>query len=587
VLRINKRLIKRIITVFIIVIAILGGIAFWFTAHYRSIINKKLPILIAAYTDSVYSISYRKLNINIFTRSITVRDLKLRYDTVQIRKLNERGQASKTYISLNVPELEIYNISWTKFIEKKEFKCEQIFMDDAKIFIFHTPWLSDTFRHKTRLLKTKGIYAERIKIVNANIIYSDLGDKNRLTIRSNNSNIRLNNWEYKPEQKQDAHSFILAKNGTIFFKNISYETRQSLYAVSAEGLYFSSAHDSLHISGLKIAPSVDTTTFYIKKGKQTDMLNAFFPSISLSGIEWQRLFADQALVVKAIGIDNAIVSNYFSRLAPLNTDSKYGKSPPQLLQKMKIPVFIQTVTVNNGTVAYTELNNITKKNAAISFHNIRGSFHNVTNIPAYLTLNRNCVINIQGKFMGRSDMAATINFRLGDTTGAFSISSYMTDLDASEISKQTQALALVNIKALYSPRLDFTMQGNEYYAAARVSIQYDKLKIKLQGFSHDSMRIKNKAFPSFIVNHALIYPANPMPNEAIRTVNTYTKRNEYRSFFNLVWKNILQGVLKTIARSDEAARMMELQANVAPKPKKEKNKKGLLKLLFGKKNKDQ
>ena len=42
-----------------------------------------------------------------------------------------------------------------------------------------------------------------------------------------------------------------------------------------------------------------------------------------------------------------------------------------------------------------------------------------------------------------------------------------------------------------------------------------------------------------------------MPGEEVRKVQTKVERDEMKSFFNLVWKNILQGVQNTAIRDLE------------------------------------
>lgn len=42
-----------------------------------------------------------------------------------------------------------------------------------------------------------------------------------------------------------------------------------------------------------------------------------------------------------------------------------------------------------------------------------------------------------------------------------------------------------------------------------------------------------------------------MPGEEVRKVQTKVERDELKSFFNLVWKSILQGVQETVIRDME------------------------------------
>ena len=79
---------------------------------------------------------------------------------------------------------------------------------------------------------------------------------------------------------------------------------------------------------------------------------------------------------------------------------------------------------------------------------------------------------------------------------------------------------------------------------------------------------------SFVANQVALFPANPMPDKEVRSVSTYVKRDAYKDFFNLIWKNIYQGARNTALRTPDLVNNL--------KEKKNPEKKGILRKVFSK-----
>jgi hypothetical protein len=67
-------------------------------------------------------------------------------------------------------------------------------------------------------------------------------------------------------------------------------------------------------------------------------------------------------------------------------------------------------------------------------------------------------------------------------------------------------------------------------------------------------KMRDRPLLSFLANKILLYPANPMPGEATRTATTAIRRQPNRSFFNLIWSNIYEGIKATAIRNTELAK---------------------------------
>lgn len=261
-------------------------------------------------------------------------------------------------------------------------------------------------------------------------------------------------------------------------------------------------------------------------------------------------------------ITDADLDIYVSRIPPANTQSKVGNYPHQLLQKLEVPLMIPVINLYRGAFRYTELNEKTHRTGTLDFGSIHGQITNVTTLADAIRTNPHCYIRLFGKFMRKSDMAATFDFLLPSKTGAFKVNGLLQELDGSQISETAKALALAEIKSLKLHRLDFDISGNDTVADGHFSIRYNDLKVKLQKVDTSTMRMHSRGFLSLLANELLLYNDNPMDGEALRTTTTHVMRDPAKSFFNLIWRNIFNAGLQTAVRNEGALDLIKKkQAN--------------------------
>lgn len=583
----NRKFLKVILAVVLIICAGAAGVAVWISQHYKAVIKDKLPGWVSKSTNGLYYISFEDVGINILTRRITVNNIKIWHDTARMRELSVQGKAPQYYFDMNLPKVQVSGIVWEELIGDKELGCAKIYFSRPKVIVTQVTGLQDSLKDTTKKEpKIQRVFADELEVKNGIFVYRKEDSGSQALLYLNGSNIMLKDCEYIPGEPQDTTKFLFAKSATLSFRQLVHKKTGWLYALRTKRIYFESLKDSAALSGVSINAIVNKREFYRRTGKQIDKFDVKLPEVKLSRLNWRKLLYGGELNAEEITIKNAVFSDYFSRLAPPNMESKYGKYPSQLLQKIKFPINIRHITLTNATGSYTEVSNVTKKPGTLLFTHTNGDITNITNMEDAIKVDKNCVVKLRGKFMHRSDIAATFNFLLTSKNGAFSVSSYLKDVNAEQINKTAQALALAEIKSLHISRMDVSITGNERYAKAHLKLLYEDMKIKLQKMNKDSTESKRMGFLSFLANNILLYPANPMPGNDVRIANTYIARDKYKSFFNLIWKNIFEGTIKTAARNDDIIELLQKKdtAKQEAADSEDDDPQGLFESIFNKKD---
>lgn len=561
-----------------------GGYAAWFSAHYKGIIKKKLPLWVARATDSLYKVEVQDISINLATRRVTVTGLRLYPDTARLTQLRRWQTAPQTVFNIEVPSLHVSGVQWATILTDKELRCNALTLQDPTVLIDLVP--VDTQKIPIKEKREPAIQQigfGSITLRNPTIAYGSTKSGDSSELRVAGGTITFYNWELDTQRPADTTRILLAESAVLAVDTFSYTKQGDPYLISCAGIYGSTADDTLNLTDFRVTTTVDKTEFYSMVGHQKDLFNAYFPRLSLQGMSWRQMLNGGQLMVDRLAAPDARLSIYFSRMPPPNPESKLGKYPHQILQKIKLPLLIKTIRLDNGRFTYTEVAQKSGKAGELLFENISGDITNATNIPALTAANNECVVDMKGTFMGGSPVQATFQFDLTDPAGGFAVEGHLQNMQGPALNRLTKPLALAEVKSLNIKSLDVYIEGNEREGSGEVRFVYSGMDIVLQGVdttAQGKKEIEDKEVLSFLANSLILYPNNPMEGEPVRTATTYVQRDQYKSFFNLIWKNIFDGVKQTAVRSDAVLEAMEANGEG-------KKKKGFFRRLFGGKKKNE
>ena len=105
-------------------------------------------------------------------------------------------------------------------------------------------------------------------------------------------------------------------------------------------------------------------------------------------------------------------------------------------------------------------------------------------------------------------------------------------------------MALIKIKSGRINSLNFNFTGHNTAAKGTVVMTYDNLKVDVLKRDKNTNDIKKRGLVTLVANF-VVKNDNPM-NGTLRESNPEYERNEYKSFFNLVWKTLYTGMKETV-----------------------------------------
>jgi hypothetical protein len=189
----------------------------------------------------------------------------------------------------------------------------------------------------------------------------------------------------------------------------------------------------------------------------------------------------------------------------------------------------------------------------VKFNDCSININNLANKHSAIEKNNICRIDINCNFLNLTSMKAVLTMQLGDKDGKFTVEGSANHIDALKLNQLAEPMGLARIKKGDVKNLYFNLTGNNYRTDGTVKLLYDDLYIEFLELNDDSKTFNKKHFTSFVSN-LILKNANPGKNGEVRIGEVHHDRDMNRSFYNLVWKSIFEGVNKTIGNKRKMKR---------------------------------
>ena len=297
---------------------------------------------------------------------------------------------------------------------------------------------------------------------------------------------------------------------------------------------------------LNYKPRGKKENFSSKLKYYQDRYSISIPSISLKDIDWYHLLSEEGLSAGEAVLNNGDIEIFGDKSLPSSGKSKVGNYPQQMLMKTDMPLNVPVIKLKNFKLTYKEYNTTSEKTGVVEFNKINGTIKNIVNQPDDIAKDKFMKVNADALLMGEGDIHADFNLDfLNAKSGLFSIDVQLGKMDGKLFNKAITPLSLVEIKSLNLNSLKAHIEGNNTSAKGSVTFAYDDLDISALKLD-DNGKLKSKGFVSFIANTFVIKKSSPQKNKSLKMQYVSYQRDTQKSFFNLVWKTILEGITATV-----------------------------------------
>jgi hypothetical protein len=548
----KKKLLKWIAGSLLALLVIVIASAVYIAAKWKPFLTEKIKTGVYEASDHLYNIDFTDLNLNVLTGTVSMESVKLYPDTSVFHALRRKDLAPVHLFEIKLDELKLTRISILEAYFKKRINMNSIVLDHPSINMlrFDVKPQPDTVKTGTNLYQKiskslESVHIRNIKVLNANFDYIR-GENGTVLNAVKQLNVSITDVLIDSVSQHDKERFYYSKD--VAFELIGYKSlsKDKMYTIKVDTLTGFANKGDIRMKGFQMIPMYPDLTFSRKYKTQRDRYDLKFPTISFKGLDLERFNREGRLYAEALTIASAKVKIFMNRELPPSTANKSSNFPQIALQRVELPLIIDTVNLKNVDVAYTEYNPMAQERGTVNIDNLTGTIKNVTNDSLQKSKNAFMAADLKAKIIKAADLDAHLRFNLNAADGAFTFRGNIGAMNMPALNPLASALGLVKIETGKIQKVEFDIKGNAIGSTGSLKMYYNNLKVQLLKEGEDGEAPKKKGLLSFLANNLVIKDANPEKGEPLRVAPVQFTRSASQSFFSLLWKSIFAGIRETV-----------------------------------------
>jgi hypothetical protein len=520
-------------------------------------IVEKLQQLVKQGSNGLYNLFIQELKPDILNSNLQISNASLIPDTTAIMKLER----------LNILPDEIFRIKadsiWIEGLGLKDILSKDVI--DVKSIHILQPAI-DVYSRKNsghRNHSSKNLYqrlTDQMKHIGIGNVIIDRGTlivhhyAKKPPTKFNGIAIHLTDIVIDSTTQFDKNRFLFAKQAELTMKDYSVPTSDNLYTFKIGTIAITATKKLLVAKNIVLQPHYSKDQFQQHIRTQLERYEITIPSIKLENTDWTNLINNQTLQAGLAEINAASIHVYLDRRKP--SDGGLRQSfPHQILMKLKLKINIQRLNVADLDLGYEEFSTLSNSVGKLNINQVHGFINNLTNQSEAIKRNHFTTVSVSGIIMHRAPAHLDLRLDLAHyKTGVFSASlNSIKSFNGTDVNPVAEPLGLFKVKRGELKQLTAHINGNNYKASGEVLMLYNNLHITpLKKDAQNPAELKKKSVTSFIANTFLLKNENPSKEGQVRKEKASFNRRS-GTFFNLIWKTILVGILKTIGAPEKLA----------------------------------
>lgn len=433
------------------------------------------------------------------------------------------------------------------------------------------------------------VLVRNVILKNSNITY----DKENQPLTLNNLKASFKNIELHGKSDNSGLA-IKVKDYTMTAKNFAYKTK--FYNMTSGLLELNK--NNVRIDRFVMKPLVSRAEFIRMIPVEKDLYDLEVNQITAKG-NWNFFSESKFIHATNMTISSANANIFRSKIP--EDDPKEKPLYSRLLRSIKIPMFVDQLHLKNSTLEYEEDTPKSSGPGKLTFINFNMNVKNLNSgkmkgKPTQVDIKIDCT------FMKTSLLSVNWGFDVADQSDRFTIGGKLSNIPAVALNAFVVPYMSITATGTIQEML-FNFKGNPKGIGGTFNMKHKDLKVSIL----DKKSKEKKGVLSAVANIFIKTDSGKFP-ESVVVENV--ERDPTKSFFNLFWKGIEDGLKKTLIGidigktkktvEDAKATVKDVKSSVKdvknniskaisnPEKENEKNpeeKKGLLKKIFNKKEK--
>lgn len=548
-----------------IVVYIFGGILALiliaiFSINYivGNIIETKIFDALNKHESANYHVELRKVNVNILTGNINLKDIKINPDSSFITRLKEGKTDQSMAIELFIPTFRLGGIGLFKAITNKDININKILLKSAEFRLIigekskgrKEVDIKKEFNIDSIYMKgLDGIGIGKIEFLKCKFEIYDL-IKDQSIIKNNDLRFELKDFYLKELDGDNDYFRLQLDHLECELLKEEFVVPGGNYILNFDRLYFDLSDSILEIDKLEFKPAYKDKYELAKKLKFTsEIYDISINRIKVSAFDIEKIIADGVYIIDGVVIDGISLDILMDKRLPFN-ENKTPKLPHQALKQMRLPLYINKLEIKNSKLVYQEKYEDSDELMTAIMADLNVQVHFATSIEDSISTKKSMTVNLQSNFMEKIPFSINFDFPLFNKADTFYFSGHLASAEMQEFNKA--AFPAMGVKFVKGDLKEITFSGsaNDKYSKGEMTMLYANLEAEVD--KKDPEKDKNK-FLSWVAN-TVVHTSNPGSNNKLRTASMEFERVPYKGFGNFVWKTLQSGIVATVTPTGKKTR---------------------------------
>ncbi|MCB2207538.1 MAG: hypothetical protein KQH67_04520 [Bacteroidetes bacterium] len=539
------------------------------------VIETKIKSSLTTKERNNYTIELRKVNANILTGNINLKDLSITPDSAFIQQLKNGESDQSTAVYAMIPTFRLAGIGIYKALTSKNIDIRKILFKKATLKIYlgkkpdkHPEKAENKMNPDSIFIKgLEGIEIGSIELTKCKLEVIDLVDDIQI-VQSEDLELEIEGIQLTELEGQNNYFTIDVDHVIIELLNERINLPDGNYYMTFNRLYLNLSDSLVEIDGFTFKPTYEDKYELARKLKYTsEIFDVTLKKLSVLGIDFQKIKNEGLFYTDSILVQGLDLNILMDKRLPFNTD-KRPKLPNESLKRLNIPVYIKGISITGSRLNYQErMPNTTELMTAILGDlDVQVSF--ATSVEDSIATGKSMVVKLKSNFMDLTPLRADFDFPLISRVDTFYYTGHLSRAQMNEFNQA--AYPAMGIKFIQGQldNINFSGSASPRFSKGEMTMLYHDLEAEV---SKKDLLNTNK-FLSWVAN-AVLYTSNPGKNTDIRVVQMEFERVPYKGFGNVVWKTLQSGIVNTVLPTGKTINEEEDQESKKEKRKKRKERK--------------
>lgn len=493
-------------------------------------LKHRLPELVAERTGGLFELQFEEISVGLLAGSAEVHNLILRPSDTTLSRPD-----------LMMESLEIRGFGWLSYLLNGDLHLDEIRINGPQLRL-------------TSGDSTLALLAER-----------DRGARSGEPIPVEIGQIRVEGGQFEFFRPDSARPFAAVHDLSLNLEQLQLDGSSSpesvlsglaeasiqtgeirfagesgMYTLSADSASFSLQDQHLAVDSLRLMPNYPKYSFSRLHGHQVDRMELAVDQMSLSGLDAGMLLHG-GVFASLLEIRRARFDTFRSKDLPRGP-RRQKEFPHVSFLSLPVPVTIDTVSIVESDILYTQHHVGVSHPGTVSFLNTNGKLLNLTNDPVAIRRDSLMLLDVETHVMGSSLLSATFEFPL-NSNGRHSARGRLERMEVSELNPILEPVGLVRAERGLIHSMEFEMDLRQERSTGWVELVYSDLRIDLlRPENVDDGRYRR--IISWAANHLKIKDDND--EIPYRRGEISFQRIERKSIFNYWWKSLSSGLKESV-----------------------------------------